>query len=143
LRLLVRDTARAPKLAQVAVGDDADPASLPTAFPGIQAAFIIPGYARPGERWRLHADAARATGVRRIVYLSFQGAAPNSVFAFARDHHRTEEHIRSLGVPFTFPRPNLDLDEVPNFFGDDGVVRGPAGRPGSIATTWRRSRPPS
>ena len=30
-------------------------------------------------------------------------------------------------MPFTFLRPNLYLDEVPHFFGDDGVVRGPAG----------------
>ena len=132
LRLLVRDSSRAPKLtgAEVAVGDYADPSSLPPAFAGVDVAFIVSGYAKPGERWRLHAnaaDAARTAGVRRLVYLSFQGAAPSSAFTFARDHHQTEEHIRSLGVPFTFLRPNLYLDEVPNFFGDDGVVRGPAG----------------
>jgi uncharacterized protein YbjT (DUF2867 family) len=132
LRLLVRDPARAPNLAgaEVAVGDYSNPPSLPAAFAGVDVAFLVSGYARPGERWRLHvnaADAARAAGVPRIVYLSFQGAAPDSAFAFARDHDQTEEHIRSLGVPFTFLRPNLYLDEVPNFFGDEGVVRGPAG----------------
>lgn len=132
LRLLVRDRSRAPKLdgAQIAVGDYSDPSSLASAFAGVDAAFIVSGYAKPGERWRLHAnaaDTARAAGVARVVYLSFQGAAPDSAFSFARDHYQTEEHIRSLGVPFTFLRPNLYLDEVPNFFGDDGVVRGPAG----------------
>jgi uncharacterized protein YbjT (DUF2867 family) len=30
-------------------------------------------------------------------------------------------------VPCTFIRPNLYLDYVPDFFADDGVVRGPAG----------------
>src|SRR3954447_8119769 len=77
LRLLVRDTSRVPELAgaEVTVGDYTDPASLLPAFAGVETAFIVSGYARPGERWRLHAnasDAARAAGVRRIVYLSFQ-----------------------------------------------------------------------
>src|SRR4051794_8806817 len=82
LRLLVRDPSRAPKLdrAEVVTGDYSDPSSLPAAFLDIETAFIVSGYARPGERWRLHAnavDAARAAGVSRVVYLSFQGAAPN------------------------------------------------------------------
>jgi NAD(P)H dehydrogenase (quinone) len=132
LRLLVRDSTRAPKLlgAEVVTGDYADPASLPAAFAGIDTAFIVSGYAQPGERWKLHAnavDAARAAGVGRIVYLSFQGAAPDSAFSFARDHAQTEEHIRFSGIPYTFLRPDLYLDEVPHFFGDDGIVRGPAG----------------
>jgi NAD(P)H dehydrogenase (quinone) len=147
LRLLVRDPARAPKLAgaEVAVGDYAEPASLPAAFAGVDAAFIVSGHARPGERWRLHAnaaDAARAAGMRRVVYLSFQGAAPASAFAFARDHYETEQHIRSLGVPFTFLRPNLYLDETRISSGPMAwsVVRPETGgRPGSVATTW----PPS
>ena len=45
-------------------------------------------------------DAAAAAGVRRIVYVSFMGAAPDCVFTFARDHAATEERIRSTG-----PRP--------------------------------------
>src|SRR5262245_5416600 len=102
LRLLVRDPARAPKLsgAEVTRGDYSNPASLRAAFAGVDTAFIVSGYARPGERWKLHAnavDAAIAAAVGRVVYLSFQGAAPDSAFTFARDHARTEEHIRSTG----------------------------------------------
>src|ERR671916_462852 len=106
----------------------ADPESLPSAFEDVDTAFIVSGYAEPGERWKLHAnavDAALAAGVGRIVYLSFQGAAPDSAFAFARDHARTEQHIRSKGIAYTLIRPNLYLDEVPHFFDDEGVVRGP------------------
>lgn len=40
---------------------------------------------------------------------------------------RGENLLLSAGVFFTFLRPNLYLDEVPNFFGDDGIVRGLAG----------------
>src|SRR5262245_33721574 len=102
LRLLARDPARAPQLpgAEVVRGDYADPASLPPAFVGVETAFIVSSYAKPGERWRLHAnavDAARAAGVRKVVYLSFQGASPTSAFSFARDHALTEKHIRESG----------------------------------------------
>ena len=132
IRMLVRDRTRAPELpgAEVVTGDYADPESLPSAFEDVDTAFIVSGYAEPGERWKLHAnavDAALAAGVGRIVYLSFQGAALDSAFAFARDHARTEQHIRSKGIAYTLIRPNLYLDEVPHFFDDEGVVRGPAG----------------
>src|SRR4051794_38925473 len=107
LCLSVRDRTRAPELsgAEVVVGDYADPEGLPAAFAGVDTAFIVSGYAEPGERWKLHAnavDASAAAGVGRIVYLSFQGAAPDSAFAFARDHHQTEQHILSTGIACTF-----------------------------------------
>ncbi len=118
LRLLVRDSSKAPKLAgaEVAVGDYSNPSDLPLAFAGVDVAFIVSGYARPGERWRLHAnavDAARLAGVGRIVYLSFRERPRIRCSPLHADHHQTEEHIRSLGVPFAILRPNLYLDEVP------------------------------
>ena len=47
-------------------------------------------------------DAAASTGVERIVYLSFIGAAPRANFTSAWDHWHTEKHIRATGVRFTF-----------------------------------------
>ena len=72
-------------------------------------------------------DAAVAAGVRRIVYISFVGAAAEATFTLARHHWRTEQHIRSTGIAFTFLRDNLYQDVLPYFVGADGVIRGPAG----------------
>jgi uncharacterized protein YbjT (DUF2867 family) len=132
LRLMARDPARAPRLAgaEVVAGDYADPASLPPVFAGIDIVFLVSGYAREGERAALHRNAIRAAaaaGVGRIVYLSFQGAAPTSKFPMARDHALTEGYLAESGVPCTALRDNLYLDVLPHLFGADGTVRGPAG----------------
>lgn len=75
---------------------------------------------------RTFIDAARAAGVRHIVYTSFLGAAPDSVFLLGRDHWYTEEHIRESGLDYTFLRDNIYLDFVPAL-AENGVIRGPAG----------------
>ena len=72
-------------------------------------------------------DAAVAAGVRRIVYVSFLGAAPDSTFTLGRHHFLTEQRIRAHGVPFTFLRDSLYVDVFPYFVGPGGVIRGPAG----------------
>jgi NAD(P)H dehydrogenase (quinone) len=72
-------------------------------------------------------DAAAAVGVQHIVYLSFLNAAADATFILARDHFHTEEHIRALGIPFTFLRMSLYTDNVPLHVSDDGIIRAPAG----------------
>ncbi len=131
LRLFVRDPARAPQLpgAETACGEYADVESLDRAFAGIETALIVSGYAQPGARARLHGnaiDAARRAGVAHLVYLSFQGAAPDSRFPMSRDHHLTELLLEKSGIPYAALRDNLYLDILPDMFGSDGVVRGPA-----------------
>ena len=73
-------------------------------------------------------DAAARAGVGHVVYISFFGAAPDATFTLARDHYATEEHLRASGMDFTFLRDNLYADFLPALVGDDGVIRGPAGR---------------
>lgn len=73
-------------------------------------------------------DAAVSAGVRRIVYISFQGAAANATFTFARDHWFTEQHIRQTELPFTFLRDNNYQVHLPGLADPEtGVIRGPAG----------------
>ena len=138
-RLIVRDAARAPDLpaAEVAEASYEDLPALREALVGMETFFMVSA-AESADRARRHADAEDAAleaGVERIVYLSFVSAAPNATFTFARDHWRTEEHIRSSGVRHTFLRDNVYLDYVPAFAGTDGVIRGPAaeGRVGAVA----------
>ncbi|MBJ7331709.1 MAG: NAD(P)H-binding protein [Solirubrobacteraceae bacterium] len=132
IRLVVRDAARAPAIdgAQIAVAsgyEDRD--GLTEALRGAETVFLVS--ARESiDRVSVHrtaVDAAVAAGVRRIVYTSFLGAAPDAVFTFARDHFATEQHIRGTGLEHTFLRDSMYAEYVPLMASADGVIRGPAG----------------
>jgi NAD(P)H dehydrogenase (quinone) len=73
-------------------------------------------------------DAIVASGARKIVYLSFFGAAPDCTFTFGRDHFHTEQRILETGLDYVFVRDNFYQKIVPHFAGADGVIRGPAGK---------------
>jgi NAD(P)H dehydrogenase (quinone) len=140
-RLLVRDAARAPDLLHAEVvtfGGYDDPGGLRAALDGIDTLLLVSAAEHP-DRVSLHrgaVDAAVAAGVARIVYTSFQGAAPDCTFTFGRDHFHTEEHIKATGVAHTFLRDNLYIDFMPLLCGADGVIRGPAGD-GRVAAVAR------
>ncbi len=140
-RLVVRDVARAPTLdgAEVrgAAGFGAGE-ELRAALDGVHTLLLIPAAEAP-DRVQQHmtaVDAAVAAGVRRIVYLSFLGAAPDATFTLARDHWATEEHIRASGVSLTFLRMSLYMDFIPSMVAPDGAIRGPAGD-GRVAAILR------
>jgi NAD(P)H dehydrogenase (quinone) len=141
LRLMTRTPERAPELpgAEVVRADYAEPATLDAAFAGVEAAFIVSGYAEPGERAWLHGNAIRAAaraGVKHLVYLSFQGASPTSRFPMSRDHYQTEGILKGSGIPFTALRDNLYMDLIPEMFDEQGRIRGPAGQ-GRVAWVAR------
>jgi NAD(P)H dehydrogenase (quinone) len=130
LRLIVRDAARAPALgAEVRVASRYGAADeMRAALEGADSLFLVPAE-ESADRVEQHTtavDAAAAAGVRRIVYLSFIDASPDATFTLVRHHWATEEHIRSSGLAWTFPRMNLYLDFVPNMVAD-GEIAGPAG----------------
>ena len=131
-RLIVRDASRAPALAgaEIAVfGGYADTATMRDACAGVSTLLLVS--AREAEdrvkQHQLAVDAAADAGVERIVYLSLIGAAPDATFTFARDHFRTEEHLRGSGLEFTFSRQNFYMDLLPVLGGEEGVIRGPGG----------------
>jgi uncharacterized protein YbjT (DUF2867 family) len=136
VRALGRDAAKlarlpVPETAQASY-DDAD--AMRRALAGATTLFLCSAHEGPG-RVETHAtavDAALAAGVRRIVYLSYLGAAPDATFTYARDHWHTEQHIRATGVPFTFLRDSSYQSDLVAMAGDDGVLRGPAGE-GKVA----------
>lgn len=132
LRLVVRDEARAPQLpgAEVAIAEGYhDGAAMTEALRGVDTLFLVSGR-ESANRVAEHlsaVDAAVASGVRRIVYTSFLGAAPDATFTFARDHYMTEEHIRRQGLAFTFLRNSMYLDYMGLVASSQGVIAGPAG----------------
>ena len=131
LRLLCRDTSRAPEFPQTeaAHADYGDQESVTAALSGLETVFMVSG-AEEADRVSKHrafVDGATAAGVKHVVYTSFFGAAHNATFTLARDHFATEEMIKSAGLIFTFLRDNLYADFVPFLAGEDGVIKGPAG----------------
>jgi uncharacterized protein YbjT (DUF2867 family) len=81
--LLVRDLNKLSDFpeAEKVTGDYGDVDSLDRAFRGVSSAFIVSGYAEPGERAKLHRNAFRAAqraGIRYLIYLSTLGASSDS-----------------------------------------------------------------
>jgi uncharacterized protein YbjT (DUF2867 family) len=131
LRLMTRDPERAPKLpgADIVRGDFAEPATLDQAFAGIRTALVISGSGKPGERALLHRNAFQAAtraGVGYLVYLSLEGAAPDSRYPYSRDHYLSEQFLADAGRPFTVLRNAFYLDMFLEKFDSHGIVCGPA-----------------
>jgi NAD(P)H dehydrogenase (quinone) len=131
LRLVVRDAGRAPQHAgaEVAVASYDDVEAMTEAFSGADTLLLVSAAEHP-QRVQQHynaVDAAAKAGVRRVVYTSFVGAAPDSVFLLGPHHWLTEQRLRESGVGWTFLRDQFYLDFVPFFAGDRGVIAGPAG----------------
>ena len=140
LRLVVRDAARAPDLgAEVRAASSYGAAEeMRAALDGADTVFLVPAEESPDrvEQHRTAVDAAVAAGVRRIVYLSFVDARPESTFTLGRHHWLTEEHVRASGAAYTFPRMNLYLDFFPRMVSEAGVIAGPGGE-GRLAAVAR------
>lgn len=130
-KLLVRDASRAPRLpgAEIGVAPFADGDACRAELAGLDTVLMVSASEAPDRvaQHRTFVDAVAAAGVRHLVYISFYGAAPDSTFTLARDHHATEEHIRAAGLSATFLRDNLYADFLPMLAGEDRVIRGPAG----------------
>jgi uncharacterized protein YbjT (DUF2867 family) len=110
--------------------DYSDPAVLDRAFDGINTALIDFPYSERGATEQLNrnaVEAARRAGVGNLVYLSFQGAAPDSTFPPARDYYSVEQLLERSGIPFAALRINLFLDRLPSLFFGGDVARGAAG----------------
>jgi NAD(P)H dehydrogenase (quinone) len=133
LRLLVRDPGKLSDFrnAQKAKGDYTDVQSLDHAFMGVSSAFIVSGYAEPGERAKLHRNAFQAAhraGVQYLIYLSTLGASPNSRFPMSRDHYESEGFLKETGLAHTILRDSFYAELAVEMFSKEGVMKGPGGQ---------------
>lgn len=127
LRLLANTPSRAPKLPgahAVQCSYEDTPASR-EALSGVDILFMV---SAPESEDRLDkhlafVDAAAASGVRHIVYLSFMNAAPDATFT----HFHTEERIKASGMTYTFLRDNFYADFFVELPDEEGRILGPAG----------------
>jgi uncharacterized protein YbjT (DUF2867 family) len=97
---------RVAETTEVVRGDALDPASLRDGLSGIETAYyLVHSMGAPGDfagldraAARNFGDAARAAGVRRIVYVGGLGDAGDGLSAHLRSRHETGDVLRESGV---------------------------------------------
>src|SRR6266436_6541779 len=106
--------------AEIVSGDLRNPASLVNACRGVEQvlaaahALVGKGDNNPqtvddaGNRQLI--DAAKTAGVKHFIFVSVQGASPDSPLEFFRIKYRTEEYLRASGLNFTILRPSAFME---------------------------------
>jgi len=92
---------------EVVQADCLDPSSLAPAMAGVNTAYYLvhsmgsPGQFEEEDRHAAQnfADAARASGIRRIIYLGGLGNQDQVLSAHLRSRHEVAEILRSSGIP--------------------------------------------
>lgn len=104
---------RADAGVRVAYGDYRDRASLEAAFAGAEVLMLISSLdvAKRVPEHRNAIAAARAAGIRHIVYTSCGGIHPRNPVPSVSDHIVTEQDLRESGLGFTILR-NQTYSEV-------------------------------
>lgn len=132
----VRDPAKAAALAQTGVhvraGDFAAPTTLAAAFAGAEQVLVVSVDKLGEAARRLHRtaiEAARAAGVRRVLYTSHMGTHADSVFS---DHYAAESVLAETGEPFTSLRHGFYAESAFHLVGrgfEAGEIRAPEDGP--------------
>ena len=102
---------------EVVKGDFDDPQSLAAALTGIDTFYIMGSPMEVGvEGETLQgialANAAKTANVGHLIYGSVANADKNTGIPHFDSKYRVEQHIRSLGLPFTISAPVFFMDNV-------------------------------
>ena len=115
-RALVRDPDKVafdPDVAEIVQGDLNDPAIVKQALQGVSRALIVMGnHPDQAKLERQFASLAADGGVSHLVKVSSMEAAPDATATLPKNHYDTEQHIASLGVDWTFLRPNYYMQNM-------------------------------
>jgi uncharacterized protein YbjT (DUF2867 family) len=136
-RVMTRSAEKAARLSAGTahvVADLERPATLPAAFAGVDGVFLLLAVSQTETAQGLAGvEAARAVGVRRIVYVSVGMPPGSEVIPHVASKIPVEQAVQASGIPWTILRPN-------NFFQNDlwlrdaittyGVYPQPLGRRG-------------
>ena len=102
-----------------------DPASLRTAFSGIDTLFVLlPLVANKVELAQNVVQAAKAAGIRHIVRSSGAGADAAASFALPRLQGEIDDIIVASGIPYTLIRPTSFMQNFATYYA--GMVSGGA-----------------
>lgn len=123
--------------AEVMVADLSEPTSLVSACAGVQRVLACAHGLLGRGRWRSErvddlghrelVQAAQAAGVRRFVYVSAAGAAPDHPIDFFRTKHAIEQVLAVSGLEHAVLRPTCFMEHhAHNFIGKSLLEKGKA-----------------
>lgn len=113
--------------AQVRHADFNEPATLRTAFAGVQKMLMISTDSVGGKRLVQHRtaiDAARAAGVRHVAYTSFVGAVPENPALSTTEHVATEAMLLESGMAWTMLRDSQYSEAMAQFAAPAALAAG-------------------
>ena len=126
LTVLVRDAGKVNQLQSagvtIKVGDYNDYDSLIAAFKGIDKIYLVSGtdLENRAEQHAKVIDAAVETGVKHIVYSSYQRkneTATSPIALVSKAHLSTEEKLKKSNIIYTIMLHTLYADIIPDFVG--------------------------
>jgi NAD(P)H dehydrogenase (quinone) len=127
------------------LGDYDNYPSLVAAFKGVEKLLFVSGsdIANRLAQHRNVVTAAKAAGVKHIVYTSFQGkneTESSPLWVVAQSHLQTEAWLKESGIDYTILKNTLYMDFVPAFLGEKVIETGtiylPAGE-GKVGAVLR------
>ena len=112
---LARTPGNAPELGiEVRLGDYDQPDALRTSLAGVDALVLVSGMAPPEDRIGQHRnviEAAKAAGIRKIVYTSIQGPEVGTAFSpVVQSNRQTEADIRASGLDWAIGRNGIYIE---------------------------------
>ncbi len=123
---------------EVRTGDFADASSLKKAFAGAGQVLIVSADKLGDEALQLHRaaiEAARETGVRRVLYTSHMGARAGSPFLPADQHAGTEADLARSGLAYTSLRHGFYAESCLHMI-RDGLRAGDLRTPEDGPISW-------
>jgi len=121
VRAMVRteaDRSKMPAGVDVVAADFDDTATVAAALDGAEKAYLVtPSSERAEEQQKSFVDLAAKAGISHLVVLSQLASDERSPVRFLRYHAAVEQHVRDLGIAYTFLRPNLYFQGLLPFAG--------------------------
>jgi uncharacterized protein YbjT (DUF2867 family) len=105
------------KGANIVKGDLDDSKSLEQAANGVDSIFLMgtpfeDGTEGETRRGKMMADIAKENNVEHLVYSSVANADKNTGIPHFEGKYKIEQHIRSLGIPFTIIGPTFFMENL-------------------------------
>jgi len=106
---------------EVRAGDYNEPDQLLAAFQGVDAVLLVSGMDAPDKRIGQHRnviEAAKAAGVRKIVYTSVQGPDVEGSFSpVVQSNRQTEQDVRDSGLAWSIGRNGIYIEPDVEYIG--------------------------
>ena len=112
---LARSPAKAKELGiEIRPGDYDDAGQLRASLAGVDTLLLVSGMAAPEDRIGQHRNvinAAKAAGVKKIVYTSVQGAEQGTAFSpIIQSNRQTEADVRDSGLDWVIGRNGIYIE---------------------------------